>query len=276
MRLIAAIIAIPALFSLIGELQVSDIDLKVILAADVSRSVDAAEFELQRKGYAAALTDPRVLAAIRRRPHGAIGVCFIEFAGPEEQRIVVDWTRLSTAGEAGSIAAILLHAPRSFLGRTSISAAIDFAAAHFAAAGWPDARRVIDISGDGTNNAGRPMTAARDDAVRRGITINGLAIINNRADLAFSAHTHPPGGLPLYYRNNVIGGPDAFLVVVRNFDSFAEAMAKKLAREIDVAARGTAATLARRRGAPPGSGGPLPHYRSGAPTFRLAHNAEPP
>src|SRR5579875_2533371 len=258
MRLIAAIIAIPALFSLIGELQVSDIDLKVILAADVSRSVDAAEFELQRKGYAAALTDPRVLAAIRRRPHGAIGVCFIEFAGPEEQRIVVDWTRLSTAGEAGSIAAI------------------DFAAAHFAAAGWPDARRVIDISGDGTNNAGRPMTAARDDAVRRGITINGLAIINNRADLAFSAHTHPPGGLPLYYRNNVIGGPDAFLVVVRNFDSFAEAMAKKLAREIDVAARGTAATLARRRGAPPGSGGPLPHYRSGAPPFRLAHNAEPP
>ncbi|MGH7039498.1 MAG: DUF1194 domain-containing protein, partial [Stellaceae bacterium] len=99
------------------------------------------------------------------------------------------------------------------------------------------ARRVIDISGDGTSNAGRPVTEARDDAVRRGITINVLAIINNKVDLGYSPHTHPPGGLPLYYRRNVIGGSGAFLVVVKNFGSFAKAMAKKLAREIDVAAR---------------------------------------
>ncbi|HJU18437.1 MAG TPA: DUF1194 domain-containing protein [Stellaceae bacterium] len=238
MRFIAALIVIPALFCVIGELRAADVDLQVILATDVSRSIDATEFALQRKGYAAALSDPRVLAAIRRQPHHAIGVCVIEFSGTEDQKIVIDWTRLADAKDAGAIAAALVSAPRSFMGRTSISAAIDFAARHFAAAEWHGARRVLDISGDGTSNSGRPITEARDDAVKHGITINGLAILNNRADLGFSTHTHPPGGLPFYYRHNVIGGPAAFLVVVKDFNSFAEAMTKKLTREIDVAARG--------------------------------------
>jgi hypothetical protein len=241
MRFVAALVMLSALFCVSGELRAANVDLEVILATDVSRSIDDAEFALQRQGYAAALTDSRVLAAIRRRPHGAIGVCVVEFSGPEDQKIVIDWTRLADAEDAGAIAATLRNAPRSFAGRTSISAAIDFAVAHFAAAQWHGARRVIDVSGDGTSNSGRPVTAARDDAARRGITINGLAIINNRADLGFSAHTHPPGGLPLYYRDNVIGGPDAFLVVVKDFRSFAEAMAKKLAREIDIASFGVPA-----------------------------------
>jgi Protein of unknown function (DUF1194) len=136
---------------------------------------------------------------------------------------------------AGSVAAAILAAPRSFMGRTSISAAIDLAMAHFAKSKWQAKRRVIDISGDGTNNSGRPVTEARDQAIAQGVTINGLAIINDQPSLGYSAHTQPPGGLPLYYRQNVIGGPNSFLLVVQDFNSFADAMANKLAKEIDVA-----------------------------------------
>lgn len=247
MRLLAALIIIPALLCATGELWAADIDLEVIITTDVSRSIDESEFALQRRGYAAALSDPRVLAAIHHRPHGAIGICFIEFSGAQQQKIVVDWTRLRNAQDAAAITTTLRTAPRSFTGRTSISAAIDFAVARFAAAPWHASRRVIDVSGDGTSNAGRPITEARDDAVAHGITINGLAIINNKVNLGYSGHTHPPGGLPLYYRRNVIGGSGAFLVVVKDFSSFAEAMAKKLAREIDIAATGAVSPLAARR-----------------------------
>jgi hypothetical protein len=232
-----ALIAIgfAVVLSLAGSARGAGVDLEVILAADVSRSIDDAEFDLQRKGYAAALTDPRVLEAIRGRPGAAIGVCFIEWSGDEDQQVVVDWNEIRDEEDAGSVAAAILVAPRSFMGRTSISAAIDFAMTHFATAKWQASRRIIDISGDGTNNSGRAVTEARDEAVARGVTINGLAIINDKPNLGYSAHTQPPGGLPLYYRQNVIGGPNAFLLVVQNFNSFADAMAQKLAKEIDVA-----------------------------------------
>ena len=223
------------IFPLSGELRAAGSDLEVILAADVSRSIDDAEFELQRKGYAAALTDPRVLTAIHGRTNGAVGVCFIEWSGEEDQQVVVDWTEIRDEEDAGSVAAAIIAAPRSFMGRTSISAAIDFAMARFAAAKWQANRRIIDISGDGTNNSGRPVTEARDQAIASGVTINGLAIINDRPNLGYSAHTQPPGGLPLYYKQNVIGGANAFLLVVEDFNSFADAMANKLAKEIDVA-----------------------------------------
>src|SRR6266446_2727300 len=236
MRPALAAIAFLVFFSFAAGSQGAGVDLEVILAADVSRSIDDAEFDLQRKGYAAALTDPRVLTAIRGRSGAAIGVCFIEWSGDEDQQVVVDWSEIRDEEDAGSIAAAILAAPRSFLGRTSISAAIDFAMAHFAKSKWQAARRVIDISGDGTNNSGRPVTEARDQAISRGVTINGLAIINDKPNLGYSAHTQPPGGLPLYYRQNVIGGPNAFLLVVEDFNSFADAMANKLAKEIDVAA----------------------------------------
>ncbi len=235
MRRALAAIAFVALFCLGGEARSAGVDLEVILAADVSRSIDDGEFELQRKGYAAALTDPRVLAAIRGRSGAAIGVCFIEWSGEEDQQVVVDWSEIRDEEDAGAIAAAILAAPRSFMGRTSISSAIDFAMAHFAKSKWQAGRRVIDISGDGTNNSGRPVTEARDQAVAAGVTINGLAIINDKPNLGYSAHTQPPGGLPLYYRQNVIGGPNAFLLVVQDFNSFADAMANKLAKEIDVA-----------------------------------------
>jgi hypothetical protein len=235
MRRALAATAVLLFFVFAGEPHGAGVDLEVILAADVSRSIDDAEFDLQRKGYAAALTDPRVLTAIRGRSGSAIGVCFIEWSGDEDQQVVVDWAEIRDEEDAGSIAAAILAAPRSFLGRTSISAAIDFAMAHFAKSKWQASRRIIDVSGDGTNNSGRPVTEARDQAVVRGVTINGLAIINDKPNLGYSAHTQPPGGLPLYYRQNVIGGPNAFLLVVQDFNSFADAMANKLAKEIDVA-----------------------------------------
>src|SRR6266481_9332638 len=234
MRAAFAAIAL-VLFAYSGEPCAADADLEVILAADVSRSIDDGEFDLQRKGYAAALTDPRVLTAIRGRSSGTIGVCFIEWSGDEDQQIVVDWTEIRDEEDAGSMAAAILAAPRSFMGRTSISAAIDFAMAHFAKSKWQASRRIIDISGDGTNNSGRPVTEARNQAITGGVTINGLAIINDKPNLGYSAHTQPPGGLPLYYRQNVIGGTNAFLLVVQDFNSFADAMAQKLAKEIDVA-----------------------------------------
>lgn len=232
-----AIAAIAALIVLapIGAAHGAGVDLEVILAADVSRSIDDGEFELQRKGYAAALTDPRVLKAIHATKSGAIAVCFVEWSGEDDQQVVLDWTEIRDEEDGGGAAAAILKAPRSFTGRTSISAAIDFAKAHFAKAKWPATRRVIDISGDGTSNSGRPLSDARDQAVADGITINGLAIINEQPNLGYSAHTNPPGGLPAYYRQNVIGGPNAFLIVVKDFNSFADAMANKLAKEIDVA-----------------------------------------
>ena len=135
-----AAIAVLAFFCLAGESRGAGVDLEVILAADVSRSIDDAEFDLQRKGYAAALTDPRVLAAIQARSGAAIGVCFIEWSGDEDQQVVVDWTEIRDEEDAGSVAAAILAAPRSFMGRTSISAAIDFAMAHFAASKWQAGR----------------------------------------------------------------------------------------------------------------------------------------
>src|SRR5437773_4736965 len=156
------------------------VDLLLVLAADVSRSIDEGEFNLQRKGYAAAITDPRVLRAIVGGRSHAIAVTFIEWSGAADQNVVIDWTIVRDEEAAGGIAATILAAPRSFLGRTSISAAIDYSLERLAAAPPQAEKRIIDVSGDGTNNSGRPVTEARDQAVASGVTINGLAIINTQ------------------------------------------------------------------------------------------------
>jgi hypothetical protein len=208
------------------------VDVALVLAADVSRSIDAGEFELQRQGYATGLTSPKVLTAIQAGNHQAIAVCFVEWSGPDEQMVVVEWTVIRDAESAGEFASMLLGAPRSFTGRTSISAGIDFAVKQLAESGIASDRRVIDVSGDGTNNAGRAVTDARDDAVAAGVTINGLAIINDRPAGYFFAHTQPPEGLPAYYRNNVIGGNGAFLQVMQDFNTFGDAITNKLLTEI--------------------------------------------
>lgn len=224
------------------------VDVLLVLAADVSRSIDDGEFDLQRKGYAQAMTDPRVIDAIVGGKNRSIAVTFVEWAGDQEEKTVVDWSIVRDEEGAGAVGAAIRAAPRSFLGRTSISGAIDFSVAQLKSAPAQGVKQVIDISGDGNSNSGRDVTAARDDAVARGITINGLAIINNKANPGFAYHTHPPGGLPKYYTDNVIGGPGAFLVVVENFDTFADAIVKKLVAEIAGMPKGsTVAMVANRR-----------------------------
>jgi Protein of unknown function (DUF1194) len=208
------------------------VDLLLVLAADVSRSVDSGKFQLQREGYAAAISDPRVLDAIRSGRNGRIGLSFVEWSGVGSQRVVIDWTTISDPESAKGFGDRLLEASRSFADRTSISGAIEFAMGQLARARYEAARRAIDISGDGTNNAGREVVLARDEAVAQGVTINGLVILSE-TPLAWNPdHTNPPGGLENYYRNNVIGGPGAFVLAAQNFGSFGQAIVKKLIAEV--------------------------------------------
>jgi Protein of unknown function (DUF1194) len=219
--------AIPAAASAAEQ-----VDLLLILAADVSRSVDNAKFQLQREGYAAAISDPRVLEAIRSGGNGRIGLSFVEWSGVGAQRVLIDWTTIGDAESAKTFGDRLLEAPRSFADRTSISGAIEFAMGQFARAPYESPRRTIDISGDGTNNAGRDVTSARDEAVAQGVTINGLVILSE-TPLAWNPdHTNPPGGLENYYRRNVVGGPGAFVLVAENFNSFGQAIVKKMIAEV--------------------------------------------
>jgi hypothetical protein len=209
------------------------VDLALVLAVDVSRSIDDQEFQLQRHGYAAALSNPRVLQAIHSGPLRGIAVAYVEWSNDQEQKTVVDWTVLKDGETAVTFAQAILAAPRTFASRTSISAAIDFAVREFARSGVEASRRIIDVSGDGTNNSGRPVTEARDAAVAAGITVNGLAIINERPEGVYAQyHVRPPEGLPEYYRQNVIGGPGSFLLQVEGFATFADAITQKLVSEI--------------------------------------------
>jgi Protein of unknown function (DUF1194) len=209
-----------------------DVDLLLILAADVSRSIDSAKFQLQREGYAAAISNPRVLDAIRSGHNGRIGLSFVEWSGVGAQHVVIDWMTVGDAAAAKDFGDRLIEAPRSFADRTSISGAIDFAMSEFDQAPFGSARRTIDISGDGTNNAGRDVTAARDDAVGKAVTINGLVILSDNPMAWNPDHTNPPGGLQNYYRNNVVGGPGAFVMVAENFNSFGQAIIAKMIAEV--------------------------------------------
>jgi len=209
-----------------------DVDLVLVLAADVSRSIDAAKFQLQRDGYAAAVSDPRVLDAIRAGRNGRIGVTFVEWSGIGAQHVVIDWMTIGDAAAAKDFGDRLLEAPRSFADRTSISGAIDFAMSELAQAPFQSARHIIDISGDGTNNAGRDVAQARDEAIAKGVTINGLVILSDNPMSWNPDHTNPPGGLDNYYRNNVVGGPGAFVMVAKDFNSFGEAIIGKIIAEV--------------------------------------------
>jgi len=210
----------------------NDVDLLLVLAADVSRSIDAAKFQLQREGYAAAISDPRVLDTIRSGHNGRIGVTFVEWSGVGAQRVVIDWMTVGDAASAKDFGDRLIEAPRSFADRTSISGAIEFAVNQLAQAPFSSVRRTIDISGDGTNNAGRDVGALRDEAVDKGITINGLVILSDNPMAWNPDHTNPPGGLDNYYRNNVVGGPGAFVMVAQNFNSFGQAIISKMIAEV--------------------------------------------
>ena len=208
------------------------VDLLLVLAADVSRSVTELKFKLQREGAAAAISDPRVLDAITSGPNRRIAVCFVEWATAGMHNVVIDWTVIGDADSARSFGGKLVEYPRSFHGSTSISSAIDFSVALFDRARFTSERRVIDVSGDGTNVSGRPVTAARDEATAKGITINALVILTRLEESFRPEHTNPPGGLEKYFQDNVIGGFGAFTVVAEDHRSFGRALTKKLIREI--------------------------------------------
>ena len=208
------------------------VDLALVLVTDVSRSIDDSEFKLEKEGYATAFTDPKVVAAIKGGMVGSIAVAYVEFASSFEVRTVLDWTVIHDDATAKGFVEKLAAAPRSFWGRTAISAGIDHAVQLLAESGFDTSHRMIDVCGDGTNNAGRDVQEARDDAIKAGITINGLAIINDHPVSWTYAHVQPPGGLAKYYRENVTGGPSSFVLEVHDFHVFGEAMARKLVNEI--------------------------------------------
>jgi hypothetical protein len=209
-----------------------EVDLLLVLSSDVSRSIDHPKFLLQREGYAAAVSDKAVLDAIKSGPVGKIALCFIEWSGFGAQKIVIDWSVIDGAASARRFGDQLAEAPRSFADRTAIGGAIDFAVGHLAKAPVEAMRRTIDVSGDGTNNAGRDVRVSRDEALAKGIVINGLVILSDRNVPWNAEHTNPPGGLENYYKENVIGGPGAFVMVAEDFQSFGRAIVKKMIAEI--------------------------------------------
>jgi len=227
------------------------VDLELALAVDVSGSIDEEEAQLQRDGYVAAFKDPAVIRAIEDGMLGRIAVAYYEWAGAGRVRVIVDWTVISDEKTADAFAGLLTLEPPRTVRRTSISSAIDFGVPYFERNDIEGTRRVIDVSGDGANNSGDLVTHARDRAVAKGVTINGLPIINGRP----GPFGWPPiADLDLYYRDCVIGGPGAFLVVANSFDEFAEAVRRKLILEIAGIAlvpRLIPAQLAPERRAPP-------------------------
>lgn len=203
------------------------VDLELILAVDVSRSMDIDEQELQRDGYVAALTHPEVLTAIAQGRHGRIALSYVEWAGPETQYKVVDWRVIDGPDSARAFAGALAQAPIQRFRGTSISNSLAFVAPQFDHNGYDAKRRVIDVSGDGPNNMGIPIEVVRAPIVAAGITINGLPIMIKQMT-GFAAIPN----LDEYYEDCVIGGFGAFLVVVQSADQFAEAIRRKLVLEI--------------------------------------------
>jgi Protein of unknown function (DUF1194) len=197
------------------------VDLQLVLAVDASGSVDQRRFELQQQGYVAAFHDPRVLRAIQSGAMQAIAVTMVQWTGPALQIQVLPWTLIKDAATAHAFAGAIAATPRQlFSGGTSISGVIDYAMPLMRESPFQGMRRVIDISGDGVNNRGRSAASARDDAVRAGIVVNGLPILALEPDL------------DRYFFGHVIGGPGAFVIAAKSYETFAEAIIRKLIREM--------------------------------------------
>jgi hypothetical protein len=248
MAILRLLLTVVALFAATLPVRAAEkVDLLLVLAADVSRSVDATKFQLQRDGYATAITDARVLNAIMSGPNSRIALCFVEWSGSGAQKVIIDWTIIDGPETARKFSDALIESPRPFADRTSISGAIDFAMEMLARAPFEAPRRTIDISGDGTHNSGRGLLAAREDALAQGVTINGLVILSEQPLPWNPEHTHPAGGLAKYYETNVIGGPRAFVTVAQNFESFGQALIAKLVAEIAHASEPSTTGLAAQR-----------------------------
>lgn len=207
------------------------VDLQLVMAVDVSRSVDDEEARLQREGYQAAMTDPRVLAAIGGGMLGAIAVAYVEWAAHGYQQLVIPWTRIGDPADAAAWSGRLAQSPRRSVSWTSISGALAFSRRVLADCPFEGTRRVIDVSGDGVNNNGPPPEQERDRLLNGGVTINGLPIVNDRPNFGVT----PGPDLEAHYRASVIGGPGAFLIVAQDFEAFGDAIRRKLVQEIATA-----------------------------------------
>ena len=228
LKTLAAALAAFAAVILPAEAADTEVDLELVLAVDVSRSMDADEQDLQRQGYIDGIRHPEVLGAIRTGLTGQIAVTYVEWAGPGSQEIVVPWTLIDGEASAAAFGERLRGTSISRLRGTSISGALGFAGGLFDGNGFQGMRQVVDVSGDGPNNMGLPVLESRDAILDRGITVNGLPImLKARFDGAFSIEH-----LDEYYENCVIGGPGAFLITVTSPERFAEAIRRKLVLEI--------------------------------------------
>jgi len=204
------------------------VDIELVLGVDISYSMDPEEQALQREGYIKALTSREFLLALRSGIHGKIAVTYFEWAGYSDQRVVVPWRLIEGPESADAFVGEIAAAPYRRAARTSISGAIEFGSRLFESSGYQGLRRVIDISGDGANNNGQLVTVARDEAVGKGITINGLPIMLKRLNYA----TMDIEKLDVYYEDCVIGGPGAFVIGIADRDKFIEATRTKLILEV--------------------------------------------
>ena len=204
------------------------VDVELVIAVDVSYSMDPEEQALQREGYIQALTSREVLSALREGGNGKIAITYFEWAGAADQKIVVPWRVIDGPESADSFAAEIANAPYRRASRTSISGAINFGRALFDNSGYRGLRRVIDVSGDGANNAGPLVALTRDETVAAGITINGLPIMLKRNSLGYVDAEE----LDVYYEDCVIGGTGAFVVPIRDRSEFVKATRTKLILEI--------------------------------------------
>ena len=227
-RLLAGALAAPLVLPRRAAANEAEpVDVELVLAVDISRSVDREEQELQLRGYAAAFRDARLIEGIAGGPLGQIAVSLFTWSDWHIQELLVPWTKIDGAAGAERVAAAIDAAPRRNWLYTSISGAIDFAGGLFGR-GYEGSRRVVDISGDGISNSGRPLADARADALAKGTVLNGLAVVD-RAPQPWSAGLPP---IDDYYRTEVIGGPGAFLMVAEGFDAFETAVKRKIIREI--------------------------------------------
>jgi hypothetical protein len=229
--LTAAILMVGAIVMSITDLaaELVPVDVELVLAVDVSGSVDWQEAELQRAGYVQVIKSPEFVAAVHSGILGKIAVTYIEWAGEGDQTKVIDWQMIKDQASANAFAKTLAKSQIDTGPWTSISDLINYSVPLFSANNYQATRRIIDISGDGPNNSGKLVTLARDAAVRKGITINGLPIINDRLQPSGRKQI---ANLDKYYAACVIGGPRAFLVVAQSFKDFTRAIRRKMIFEI--------------------------------------------
>ena len=204
------------------------VDTEVVLAVDVSYSMDPDEQALQREGYVAALTSREFMQALKAGVNGRIAITYFEWASATDQKVLLPWRLIEGPESAGGVAAELAAAPYRRAARTSISGGLTFAQSLFDANPYRGLRRVIDVSGDGANNNGPPVTMIRDQAVAKGITINGLPIMLKKPNLM----TMDIENLDIYYEDCVIGGPGSFVIPIREREKFTEAIRTKLVQEV--------------------------------------------